>query len=132
MQQIERFAYISEVLRREGTVSVKFLAETLGVSESTVRRDLQRFLKMTQLPLKRIRGGLLLDIDKGAIEPVYQAKLSIMKQEKIRIIGYFDVPPILATLGGMTLYRGISIAVTKGKAIAGLPLTVAQIGRGSS
>ncbi|MEM2249758.1 MAG: DeoR/GlpR family DNA-binding transcription regulator [Candidatus Bathyarchaeia archaeon] len=85
MQQIERFAYISEVLRREGTVSVKFLAETLGVSESTVRRDLQRFLKMTQLPLKRIRGGLLLDIDKGAIEPVYQAKLSIMKQEKIRI-----------------------------------------------
>ncbi|MEM2249766.1 MAG: ABC transporter permease [Candidatus Bathyarchaeia archaeon] len=46
------------------------------------------------------------------------------------LIGYFDVPPILATLGGMTLYRGISIAVTKGKAIAGLPLTVAQIGRG--
>ncbi|MEM3433071.1 MAG: ABC transporter permease [Candidatus Methanomethyliaceae archaeon] len=46
------------------------------------------------------------------------------------LIGYFDVPPILATLGGMTLYRGISIAVTKGKAVAGLPLAVAQIGRG--
>lgn len=46
------------------------------------------------------------------------------------LIGYFDVPPILATLGGMTLYRGISIAVTKGKAIAGLPLVVSHVGRG--
>lgn len=46
------------------------------------------------------------------------------------LIGYFDIPPILATLGGMTLYRGISIAVTKGKAVAGLPVAVAQVGRG--
>lgn len=85
MQQIERFAYISEVLRREGTISVKLAAETLGVSESTVRRDFQRFLKITKLPLRRVRGGLILDIDKGAVEPVYQAKLSIMTQEKTRI-----------------------------------------------
>lgn len=46
------------------------------------------------------------------------------------LIGYLDVPPILATLGGMTLYRGISIAVTKGRAVAGLPATVAVMGRG--
>lgn len=46
------------------------------------------------------------------------------------LIGYLDVPPILATLGGMTLYRGISIAVTGGKAVAGLPAIVAVVGRG--
>ncbi|MBC7098259.1 ABC transporter permease [Candidatus Bipolaricaulota bacterium] len=46
------------------------------------------------------------------------------------LIGYLDVPPILATLGGMTLYRGISIAVTKGRAVAGLPEAVALVGRG--
>lgn len=46
------------------------------------------------------------------------------------LIGYLDVPPILATLGGMTLYRGISIAVTKGKAVSGLPVIVTHVGRG--
>jgi simple sugar transport system permease protein len=47
------------------------------------------------------------------------------------LIGYLDVPPILATLGGMTLYRGISIAVTSGRAVAGLPPQVAIVGRGT-
>jgi len=47
------------------------------------------------------------------------------------LIGYFGIPPILATLGGMTLYRGISIAVTGGKAIAGLPMRLAVVGRGA-
>jgi len=46
------------------------------------------------------------------------------------LIGYLDVPPILATLGGMTLYRGISIGVTGGRAVAGLPAMVAMVGRG--
>jgi len=46
------------------------------------------------------------------------------------LIAYLNIPPILATLGGLTLYRGISIAVTGGKTIAGLPTEVALIGRG--
>jgi len=47
------------------------------------------------------------------------------------LIGYLDVPPILATLGTMSLCRGISIAVTGGSTVAGLPSTVAVIGRGT-
>jgi simple sugar transport system permease protein len=47
------------------------------------------------------------------------------------LIGYLDVPPILATLGGLSLYRGISVAVTGGKTLAGLPANVAVIGQGT-
>jgi len=47
------------------------------------------------------------------------------------LIGYLNIPPILATLGGLTLYRGISIAITGGKTLAGLPANVALIGRGT-
>lgn len=85
MQKGERLAYISETLRREGSVSLKFLAKVPRVSKSTVRRDVQTFLKMTKLPVKRVHGGLILDVDKGSVEPLYETKLSLMTQEKARI-----------------------------------------------
>ncbi len=46
------------------------------------------------------------------------------------LIGYLDIPPILATLGTMTVFRGVSVAVTRGSAVAGLPAVIAVIGRG--
>lgn len=46
------------------------------------------------------------------------------------LIAYLDVPPILATLGGLTLYRGIAMGVTGGRAVSGLPSEVTIIGRG--
>ncbi len=85
MQKVNRLAYISDALRREGSVSIKRLKDVLGVSESTIRRDIQAFLRMTKLPVKRVHGGLIMDIDKGSIEPVYEAKLPFMAKEKARI-----------------------------------------------
>lgn len=85
MQKVDRLSYISDALRHKGSVSIKHLKEVLGVSESTVRRDVQAFLRMTKLPVKRVQGGLILDVDKGSIEPIYEAKLSLMANEKNRI-----------------------------------------------
>lgn len=125
MEQVNRLAYISEILRREGNLSIKLAAKTLGVSESTIRRDLQKLLRMTELPLKRVRGGVLLDADKKAIEPIYQAKLSLMTQEKIRIakkaLEYIDDNDSIILDSGTTslqlarlLYtkRGLTVIVT--------------------
>jgi DeoR family fructose operon transcriptional repressor len=84
MQKVERLAYLSEMLSRNGKVSIKDLKEKMGVSEATVRRDMQAFLKLTQLPVRRIHGGILL-INKSGVEPLYEAKLAFMAQEKAKI-----------------------------------------------
>jgi len=44
------------------------------------------------------------------------------------LIAYLRLPPILATLGTMELFSGISIVVTGGPAITGLPQWYTQIG----
>jgi len=85
MQKVERLAYLSEMLRQNGKVLIKDLKEKMGVSEATIRRDIQVLLKMTRLPVKRIHGGVLLDVDKSGVEPLYEAKLAFMAQEKARI-----------------------------------------------
>ncbi|WP_041076340.1 ABC transporter permease [Thermotoga caldifontis] len=48
------------------------------------------------------------------------------------MIAYLRVTPILATLGTLTLFRGISAAVTGGKRIAGFPRSITAVGRGST
>jgi len=125
MQKVDRLSYIFDTLRREGSVSVKYLKEVLGVSESTIRRDIQAFLRMTRLPVKRVHGGLILDVDKGSIEPVYEAKLALMAKEKARIgakaLEYIeDGDSILLDSGTTSLHlarllhrrRGLKVIVT--------------------
>lgn len=85
MQKANRLSYILDVLRQEGSVSVKYLTHALDVSESTIRRDIQELFKITQLPLKRVHSGVILNINKSSIEPMFEAKLSLMKEEKRRI-----------------------------------------------
>jgi simple sugar transport system permease protein len=41
------------------------------------------------------------------------------------------IPPILATLGTMTLYSGISVGITGGATVAGIPPGLKQIGTGT-
>ncbi len=45
------------------------------------------------------------------------------------LIAHLHVPPILATLGTLTLYRGISVAITGGKSLTGFPDQLSVIGR---
>jgi simple sugar transport system permease protein len=47
------------------------------------------------------------------------------------LIAYIDVSPILATLGTMTLYDGLAIAITKGYVISNFPKGFLFIGNGT-
>jgi len=44
------------------------------------------------------------------------------------LIGYLEVPAVLTTLGTMILYEGITLAITKGYVISGMPRQLVIIG----
>ncbi len=47
------------------------------------------------------------------------------------VIGYFRVSPILATLGSMTLVKGLAIGLTHGSVLSGFPPAIVFLGNGS-
>ena len=47
------------------------------------------------------------------------------------VIAYIGVTPMLATLGAMTLFEGISLQITNGGAISGFPIEFIKIGNGT-
>lgn len=47
------------------------------------------------------------------------------------LVGYVAVPPILATLATLTLFRGIAVGITKGKTVTGFPPLLSAIGHGT-
>lgn len=85
MKKAERIAQIVEKLRIEGSVTVSNLSKELRVSEPTIRRDLIEIMETIDIPVIRVHGGLILNVDKGGIEPLFEAKLSLMKEQKQKI-----------------------------------------------
>ena len=67
--------------------------------------------------LGALAGGLVLATAIGALNGL--------------IIAWFDVSPILATLGTMTAVKGLSIGLTHGGVISGFPPLVLFLGNGS-
>ena len=51
----ERFAKIVKIVNQEGTVTVLELAQALGISESTIRRDLNQLDKLGRI--RKVHGG---------------------------------------------------------------------------
>ncbi len=47
------------------------------------------------------------------------------------IVAFFDVHPILVTLGTMTAVKGISVYVTNGGVIGGFPAAILWVGNGT-
>lgn len=78
----ERQRRIGEVLRARGSVRVATLAELLGVSEVTVRRDLEE-LEQRGL-LERTHGGAI-EAQRLRVETPYQAAIESRAEEKQRI-----------------------------------------------
>ena len=74
-----------EVISKEGGISVGVAARILGISEVTARRYLNEIVSHSTLPLKRVRGGVLLDKSKKSLEYMFDLKLSMNSKEKIRI-----------------------------------------------
>ncbi len=74
-----------EIISREGGISVGVASKTLGISEVTARRYLNELASHSSLPLKRVRGGILLDKSKKSLEYMFDLKLSMNSKEKMRI-----------------------------------------------
>jgi DeoR/GlpR family transcriptional regulator of sugar metabolism len=82
MLALERRRLIAENLRSRGVVSVSELAESLGATEITVRRDLRIMAKEGQLV--RAHGGAVLPAAIGH-EPSYSEKTREAAAEKMAI-----------------------------------------------
>jgi len=76
----QRHAYILERIRAEGAVKVSALAQELGVSDMTVRRDLD-VLDERGL-LDKVHGGATAVLESALYEPGFTAKLERQQQEK--------------------------------------------------
>lgn len=47
------------------------------------------------------------------------------------LVGYVEVSPVLATLSTMILYEGLTLSITKGRVISGIPEMFRNIGNGT-
>jgi DeoR/GlpR family transcriptional regulator of sugar metabolism len=112
----ERRQQILHALSRQGAVTVTILSQTLGYSESTLRRDLQRMARAGLL--RRTHGGAVVERTYVEPEPRPQDKAVLHRAEK-RAIGHAAarlVAPgdVVALNGGTTTvqvahaFRGIA------------------------
>lgn len=79
----ERRARIQHHLHAHGTASVAELMALVGVSDMTIRRDLDAL--QAQGALTKVHGGALSTAGPRAVEPEYAAKHSQMRPEKLAI-----------------------------------------------
>lgn len=82
MLAAERHERVLAALRRDGAVKVVDLAESLQVSEMTIRRDLDSLDE--QQVLRKVHGGAVLRGGRG-IEPLSTAKAERQHAEKVAI-----------------------------------------------
>lgn len=79
----ERQEQILQYIKTRGSWQIKNLAEWVGVSEATVRRDLDELDRMGKL--ERTHGGAILSSFGTSFERQHEEKLSLMQDEKQRI-----------------------------------------------
>lgn len=77
----KRLDIIIDTLNKEKKVSNRYLTEKLGISESTLRRDLSYL--QDQGKIKRVHGGAILNIESNENDFIYNEKSHI--EEKIII-----------------------------------------------
>jgi DeoR/GlpR family transcriptional regulator of sugar metabolism len=81
----QRHALILERVREEGAVRVADLVRALGVSDMTIRRDLE--ILSDRGLLVKVHGGAAAVDAKSLFEPGFSAKSSLMQAEKTLIAG---------------------------------------------
>lgn len=79
----ERIEIIREELKRKGVVTAKDLTKMLGVSRSTIFRDLSDMEQAKEL--KCIRGGAVALTSKTSYEPPFEVRKDMFFEEKKRI-----------------------------------------------
>jgi DeoR/GlpR family transcriptional regulator of sugar metabolism len=86
MKQVTRINQIYDVLKEKGNASTRYLCSLFGVSESTIRRDIE-VLSAEQEDVNRVHGGVVLDSDRAGLEYMFELKVNFNAEYKRRIAG---------------------------------------------
>ena len=113
----QRRARILEVVQEQGAARVSELVELLGVSDMTVRRDIER-LDGEGL-LERVHGGAVAATQRAADEPGFTAKSTLMTAEKRAI----------AQEAARTVQPGATIGLSAGTTTYELALALRDVPR---
>jgi DeoR/GlpR family transcriptional regulator of sugar metabolism len=101
----QRQAHILERVRKDGGVRVADLVQELGVSDMTIRRDLERLHE--EGLLEKVHGGAAL-LPSAKSEPPFAAKLVLQQSEKEAIArtaaGLVHPGTVIAISAGTTTY----------------------------
>lgn len=118
MSLSERHRSIIDHVRNRGRVGVAELADALGTSEVTIRRDLEELARLGVL--RRVRGGAVSLLGQGDELPfaVREMQASAAKQRIAKVVGELVVD------GEVVLLDSGTTALEVAKVIAGRPLTV--------
>ncbi|HTO20954.1 MAG TPA: DeoR/GlpR family DNA-binding transcription regulator [Spirochaetia bacterium] len=115
MRKEERFERIRSELARKGSVDGEELAQLLGASRATVRRDLDEM--QSRGMLRRTHGGAAMV--EGRDELPFQSKLSVNLPEKRAIasaaVSLIDDGRVIGCTGGTTVTQVIK--ALKGRAV---------------
>lgn len=84
MTKTERYRKIMNIISHTGNASTTYLSSLLGVSESTIRRDLNEIAKTNKM-IERVHGGIVLRSDKVGLELMFDLKLDKNLDEKKKI-----------------------------------------------
>ncbi len=102
----QRQAYILERVREDGGVRVSDLVRELGVSDMTIRRDLE--LLADRGLIEKVHGGATALLGSAQFEPGFTAKSSLQLLEKQAIadaaVGYVEPGTAIGISAGTTTY----------------------------
>ncbi|MDL2219310.1 DeoR/GlpR family DNA-binding transcription regulator [Ruminococcaceae bacterium OttesenSCG-928-O06] len=83
MIRAERIRQIAELASRDEIVTLNQLAQELGVSKATIRRDVDELY--AQGLIQKTRGGIIFQKESSPLDPTYAMRLTVNMEEKNRI-----------------------------------------------
>lgn len=128
----ERRQHVLDLIARQGFVSLTDLARTLGVSESTLRRDLGYWQERGQL--KRIHGGAMFAGDSATLPPLEERTEKQLDEKRAiarAAVGNIRDGDAILLDGGTTTIEVARLLVGRPLQVVTNSLPIAQILSGS-
>ncbi len=84
MKRLERVRHIAAIVEERGSATTEYLAASLGISESSVRRDVAYLEALPQYrTIRRVHGGLVAAVQQEELR--FESKLSVNRTLKTAI-----------------------------------------------
>lgn len=134
MLALQRQAVILDLVRRDGAVRVAHLVEQLGVSDMTVRRDLEALARSGSV--EKVHGGAVAtSTTTTGEEPGFEAKVNLESTAKAAVamaaVGLVKPGSVVAVSGGTTAFAvAAGLRYTPGLTVVTNSLPVADLLRG--